>query len=434
LEDKHPEVIMKKIVTGIIIVALICAFTAAAILKYSGSSPAFGGGKAYEIKAKVIGKGDISTYVSASGHVQVTETAEEYFDTPLKVVKLLVEKNQKVTKGQKLLELDMDSLHSELDKLKISRSTQKLALDSAGLDAEITQAESAVESSERAYEDAKKALEKNKALYDAGAISKSELDMSDKAVLDAEFALKNARTAYSSLLSGKSLDTKTKRQNLESTNLSISSLENKIHKINEAVISPIDGIVAELNIQEKSYTSSVQPAYKIVNLDTLQVKATVREYDIKNVKTGQNVKITGDAIPEDVQITGRVESISPIAVTNMTSSGEEVVIEVTISVEASSVQLKPGLSVTCDISTVDKKNVLVAPMEIFDQDKDGNKFVYVVDINTYTMRKTPVKLGISSDMSVEVLEGLKEGDLVVVSPQPFYKDDARVKIQNGDRR
>jgi HlyD family secretion protein len=424
----------KKVAIGIVIVALICVFTVTAILKQSGSSPAFGGGKAYEVKTEVIGKGDISTYVSASGHVQVTETAEEYLDTPLKVVKLLVEKNQKVTKGQKLLELDMDPLYSELNQLKINRSAQQLALDSAGLDAEITQAESAIESSERAYEDAKKTLEKNKALYEAGAISKSELDMSDKAVQDAEFALKNARATYDSLLSTRDLDMKTKRQNLESTNLSISSLEDKIRKINEVLISPIDGIVAELNVQEKSYTSSVQPIYKIVNLDTLQVKAMVREYDIKSVKTGQNVKITGDAIPEDVEITGRVESISPIAVTNMTSGGEEVVVEVIISVEESPVQLKPGLSVTCDISTVDKKDVLVAPMEAFDQDKDGNKFVYIVDVNTYTMHKTPVKLGISSDMSVEVLEGLKEGDLIVISPQPFYKDGARVKIQDGSKR
>jgi len=424
----------KKIIIGIIIVVAICAFVAVSVLKNSGGTPTFGGGKIYDVEAEVVGTGEISAYVSANGYVQEIDKAEVYFDTPLKVVKLLVDKNQKVNKGQKLLELDMDSLYSELGKLKISRTTQKLALDSTSLDAEITRAQNTVESSERACEDAKKTYEKNKALYEANAISKSELDMSEKAVLDAESALNNARAAYNSSLSGKSLDTKTKLQNLESTDLSISDLENRIRKINEALMSPIDGIVAELNVQEHSYTSSMQPAFKIVNLDKLEVKAKVREYDIKNVKTGQDVKITGDAIPEDTEVTGRVESISPIAVTNRTDSGEEVVVEVTVSVEKSDIQLKPGLSVTCDISTINKKDVLVAPMEMFDEDKDGNKFAYVVDTNTGTMRKTPVKLGISSDMSVEVLEGLKEGDLVVVNPQPLHKDGARVRVQNDGEK
>jgi len=70
---------------------------------------------------------------------------------------------------------------------------------------------------------------------------------------------------------------------------------------------------------------------------------------------GQKVRITGDAIREDVEVLRVVESISPVAKTNMTASGEEVVIEVDISIDNTALNLKPGLSVDCEILTDEKK-------------------------------------------------------------------------------
>lgn len=424
----------KKILIGCIIVVILAAFVTFSIMKNSSSSPVFGGGKTYEVKAAKVEKGEISAFVSADGTTQEIEKMEVYFDTLLKVVKLLVENNQKVSKGQKLLELDMDSLYSELEKLKINRATEILALDSTTMDAEVKQAEYNFENSERAYNEAKKNYEKNKALYDANAISKNDFELSEKAYLDAEAALDNARTAYRSSLSSKSLDAKTKEQNLKITELSISDLEKKIQKLNAVMVSPIDGIVTDLKLEVGAFTSDLGPAFKIINIDKLQVKANVSEYDIKNVKAGQPVKITGDAIPKDANVTGKVKSVSPVAVVNSTSSGEEVVVEVIVEIENSDVGLRPGLNVTCDISTIDRKDVLIAPMEMFDEDKDGNKFAYVVNPGSNTMHKKPVILGISSDMNVEVLEGLNAGDLVVLNPQPNFKDGARVKISNEDKK
>jgi multidrug efflux pump subunit AcrA (membrane-fusion protein) len=84
--------------------------------------------------------------------------------------------------------------------------------------------------------------------------------------------------------------------------------------------------------------------------------------------------------------------------------------------------------VTCDIFTNEKENVLVAPLNIVDGDKDGNKFVYVIDQKKNIMVRKPVKFGVVSDMKAEVLEGLNEGDMVVLDPQPTHKDGAKVKV------
>lgn len=425
----------KKILFGSIIVIVAIALISVSILKSKNTSSAFGGGgRIFNVTVENIEKGNISSYISANGSIEEIEKQEVYFETPLKVEKLLVEKNQKVVKGQKLVELELDSLTSELEKLKINKSIQELSLNATTLETEISRARSGVESAERAYEDSKKNYNNTKSLFEAKAVSKNDLDMAQKAVIEAETALKNARLGYDSAVTARNMDKKTKEENLKATNLGISEIEKKIQKIQESMYSNIDGVIADIGIQQGSFTNTMQPAFTIVNTEKLQVKSYVKEYDIKNVKVGQNVKITGDAIDKEMQIRGKVESISPVAKTNRTASGDEIVIETIISIENCNAVLKPGLSVTCDISTIDKNNIIVAPMEVVEEDKDGNKFVYVVNTDTNTMIKKQIKLGISSDMTFEVEEGLNEGDTVILNPQPIFKDGARVRISNTDKK
>jgi HlyD family secretion protein len=423
---------MKKgVVITIIVVLLLVGISAAgwyfANANSNGTS-VFNSGIVYPVKAHKIEKDSIASIVSSSGKIEEVEKGEVYIETPLKINKLYANLNDKVTKGQKLMDLDMDELISQLEKLKIDRNVQKLSLNSPTAEAEIKRAGSSVNAAIIALNDANEKLDENKKLYEGNAISKSELNTYTKAVEEAQRALDNARLNYDSAVSSKNMDRKVKEENLKATELSISDLEKKIEKLNKSVICPIDGVIVEANVQEGSFTNSTMPAFKISNTDVLRVKAKVGEYNMKDVKVGQKVIITGEGIDKDAEVTGKVESISPIAKTNATAGGEEVVVEVIITIEKTDVILKPGLSVTCDIFTNEKENVVVAPLNIVDEDKDGNKFVYVIDQQKNIMNRKPVKFGIVSDMIAEVLEGLNEGDMVVLDPQPTHKDGAKVKV------
>lgn len=423
----------KLIIGGVIAVAAIGLITVS-IIKSSGTSSAFGGGNAILVKADKIGKSDIASSITASGVIEEVEKGEVFFDTPLKVEKILAEEGQKVTKGQKILELDVSSLTSELEKLKTNKNIQELSLDSKVADSEVNGAQSALKNAERSFNDSKKAYERNKELYAASAISKNDLDTSENAYIQAQSALSDAHSAYDTAVESRSVNRTTTEENLKITNLSIADLEDKISKINAALISPISGVVAAMNVDEGAFTSSMEAAYKIINPDKLQVKANIKEYDIKNVSVGQAVRITGDAIDKEKEVSGKVTAISPVAIVNRTSSGDETVVAVTVTIENPDGTLKPGLNVTCDVYTVDKKGVIVAPMDMITEDKDGNKLVYVIDTKTNTMKETRVKLGINSDMNVEVVEGLKEGDLVILGPQPTYSDGAKVRIQEDGKK
>ncbi len=418
---------MNKKIIGVIMGVAAVALIVFGVMKAMGS-----GGNAASVQVFKIERGDLSSYISADGVIEEVEKSEVFFDTPLKITKVMIEEGQQVKKGEKLLELDMAALQSQLETLKINRSTQQISLDSKALDAEVQRAQNNLKAAERYYNDAKKTYEDNKALYAANAISKSELDMSEKAFIDAESGvsgLKNAKLAYNNAIESRDNSKKSTEESLKVTDIQISDLEKKINDINAMCLASMDGIIASKSAQEGSFTSSVQSAFKIIDPDKLQIRAKINEYDIKNVTVGQDVRVTGDAIDSSIEITGSVKSISPVAVTSMTSNGNETVVEILISVEGAGNVLKPGLNVTCDIAVVDKSGIILAPMEAITPDKDDNMMVFVVDEGTGKMAQRKVSVGINSDMNVEILDGLNEGETVVLDPQPSYSDGMSVKIK-----
>ncbi|MGE5614530.1 MAG: efflux RND transporter periplasmic adaptor subunit [Bacillota bacterium] len=417
----------RKVIIGGIIGISAATLITVGIIKAAGSS-----GNAVPVDAARIEKGELSSLISSDGVVEEVEKAEIFFDTPLKVTKVLAEEGQKVSKGQQILELDLSALYSQLETLKVNRNTQQMSLNSKVLDAEVERAYNNLKAAERNYEDAKKTYEDNKALYAANAISKAELDMSEKAFKEAESGvsgLHNARIAYAAAVENRKNSKKSAEDSLRVLDIQISDLEKKIAAIENDCKSPIDGMIARIGVQEGAFTGSMQPAYKVINPDKLQVRAKVNEYDIKNVAKGQAVRITGDAISKDIEVTGSVKSISPVAVTNVTASGNETVVEVLIDIDGAGGALKPGLNVTCEIAAISKKDVLLAPMEAITPDKDDNFMVFVIDEDKLTISKKQVAVGINSDMQVEILDGLNEGDLVVVDPQPSYREGMRVRIK-----
>ncbi|MDF2988392.1 MAG: family efflux transporter, subunit [Eubacterium sp.] len=196
------------------------------------------------------------------------------------------------------------------------------------------------------------------------------------------------------------------------------------------MFAPMDGVVSQVNVAVGSLTPSNQTVFTVLNPDKLEVKLKINEYNAKMVKPGQVVDITGDSIPETDKITGKVVSVSPVASTNNNNSGSsETVIEVIVSIDNITESIKPGITVNCDIKTVDKKSILTLQLNMLIPDKDGINYVYVLSKDKKTMLKKKVELGIASDMKVELASGdVKEGDFVVMDPKATYKDGAKIKI------
>ncbi len=443
----------KKIIIGVSLAVVIVALITVGIVKNAGS---VGSGAVFTVQTGEIKKGDVSSFISANGTVSEIEKSEVYIDNPVKVTKLYVKQNDTVKKGQKLADIDLDDLNTQLETQKLQKKSQELLLRKAmtadttistvNNQNEIKAAENDIASKQRAYEQALKNRNEKKALYDAEAISKVELDSAENTLKDAEDMLSVAKLTLqakkdaqneasktnSKSKAAQQIDIESQQIAIQTTEVSIKDLENKIKKYKASMYSTMDGIVSQVNVAEGSYTLAGQPVFVVINPDKLEVKLNINEFNAKLLKSGQAVEISGDSIPESEKVTGKVKSVAPMAKANTTNTGSsETVIPVVISIDNITPSMKPGITVSCDIKTVDISNVLTVDLDMLGQDKDDSKYVFVISPDKKTMKKKKIELGTTSDMKAELVGGgLKEGDLIVMNPNPAYKDGARVKIKD----
>lgn len=393
------------------------------------------------VQAVTIETGDISSYVTAPGVVKEINKSQVFFDTPLRVLKVHVEKNHMVNKGDRLISLDTSSLTDEMDRLIVQKEIQSITLKKLesgqsllSLESSLASARNTVEQVQENYRTAQNEYEKQLSLYETGVIPKTQLDQYEKAVRDVKASLdtallnlENAEKAYQSSLGGHDLDIQAQVKNIELLTSQINDIEKRITKIRNLEKAPISGYVMEVNVIEGGYTISGQPAFTIIDTENLQIIATVNEYNTKDLAVGQIVGITAEALGDDHRLTGEITAVAPIATRVQGASGMDTVVEVTITPKEGKELLKPGLNVDCEIVVQNKSNVVLAEYNIF-LDEKRRQYAMVIDPETMTLVKRYVTLGIYSDMTVEVVDGLKPGDKVVIDPQPSLKDGDKVKI------
>ncbi|NLD49916.1 MAG: HlyD family efflux transporter periplasmic adaptor subunit [Clostridiaceae bacterium] len=442
----------KKIIIGIAGVILLSVIIVANMAQ--GSVPSFSGGKTFDVKVKTIEKGKISSVVSASGVVEATEKVDIYYDDPVKVKQIYVSKNQKVTKGQKLVELDMDSFNSEIEQMRINMQIQELTISKLrNTDAtrSVGTLKSAVDLADKAVENAKRQLDEainnynsSKQLLEANAISRSEFERTESLKHEAELGYNNAqqnrKNAEESLLeaqksnsqsqNSKNLELQISEKNLQAVKLKIAELEKKIKTTNENMLSPIDGVITEINLEKGGYTNTSLPGFSILAPEKLKIRSDVKEFYVKDITEGQSVEISGDAIGEGESVKGVIESISAVAKKKIVAAGEETLVEVVIAILDGSSALKPGLTVNSKITTKTREDAVIVSFDMLTEDEKGNKLVFIVDKNN-KMIKRPIKLGITSELDAEVVEGLNAGDSVVLYPKPSYTDGATARITKG---
>jgi multidrug efflux pump subunit AcrA (membrane-fusion protein) len=209
-------------------------------------------------------------------------------------------------------------------------------------------------------------------------------------------------------------------QTLQQYNLSLQSAQIALYKakqniMNTAIIAPSDGTVVSVNLKKSSVLSaqtySSTTAIQLVDTSSIRFEGLVDEIDIMKVQRGQKVTIAVDAIPNKV-FTGSVKFISPFG----TQSGNVIKFAVTIQMDPTDVELRGGLSATADISIYSAKNVLLVPVSVIVETREG-PVVAVVNEATGQPEFRKVTLGQQTFQYAEVLSGLKEGDKVQVVNQ-----------------
>lgn len=248
------------------------------------------------------------------------------------------------------------------------------------------------------YSQARELADKNKALYEQGALSRQEYDASNTAVkqLAAEIAsLQYAIKSYA-----------------ETTGA-------------EGVTAPVDGVVTGVYVKEGESVAPGTPLFEISNLDNVYVKTDFIAEDADLIKEGDTVKIYNeDAGFNDEK--GSVKKVHLKAENKLSDLGvnqKRVTVEIAFG---SSVSARLGSDLNVEVIVEKKENALRVPdLAVFEKEKKN--CVYVTEAGKAVLRE--IETGLEGEDYMEVLSGLSEGDTVILSPGDKIEDGVRVKAQ-----
>ncbi|SHI54466.1 efflux RND transporter periplasmic adaptor subunit [Lutispora thermophila] len=376
--------------------------------------------------------------VSVSGNIKALESEEISLPSGQKITKVLVEEGQEVKKGQLLVKLDTYDLETQLKKGKISlemskRNLEKLKAENSAerksLENAVTQAELALKSAASKYEDAKVKHEQTKKLYEAGFVSKSDYDNSQSSLKDletnfltAEIALDNAKNALADF------DNRIYEQEkqIEMSSTELASIEKKIAESN--IKANINGKIIKLDAKEGQYPAE---GSNIIIHDQSKyiLELKVSQYDSVSMKLGMkaNIKLSGlDKIYE-----GHVTKIAETAIveTSTNSSSKETKLLVEVTMDNADEQIRAGYEADAEIILVEKENSLAVSFDAVKTDEQGNKYIFVVEDNI--AKKRIVETGLQTDLEIEIISGLKEGEKYILNPPAGLMDGETVMTTGG---
>ncbi|MEO9571883.1 MAG: efflux RND transporter periplasmic adaptor subunit [Polaribacter sp.] len=342
-------------------------------------------------------KADVTTMVTATGTIEPITQVEVGTQVSGVVEKIYVDYNSVVKEGQLIAELDKTNL-------KATYTDAKAAYDNAV--------------NQKNY--MKVIYDRQKSLFDSQVISQSDFD-------EAQYNYQIAKGTVIQRLS----DLQRAKTNLGYAN----------------IYSPIDGVVLSRAIDEGQTVAasySTPTLFTIAqDLKEMQVEADVDEADIGQVKEGQRVTFTVDAYLGDT-FNGVVTQVrlDPTVTSNV------VTYTVVIKAENEDLKLKPGLTATVSIFTLELKDILTAEakavnfkpttsvLEAYNLQNQistnsvstatNAKTLWVLQKDQSIVPKTVV-LGASNGVHVQILEGIEAGEKLVYS----LKETSVTKRENG---
>jgi RND family efflux transporter MFP subunit len=222
-----------------------------------------------------------------------------------------------------------------------------------------------------------------KALYEAGGLSKSDLDA-------VELQYNVAKTQVKNLIE------------------------------NTTLLSPIDGVITARNYDVGDMYAMAAPIFTVEQIKPVKLLVAISESDYSKVKKGDRVSIKADALPE-LTFDGKVERIYPTIDPMTRTFTSEVVVANNYST------LRPGMFVRVTVNFGTNNNVVIPDVAVVKQQGSGERFVYVLNQDG-TVSYQKIVLGRRMGAEYEVLEGLADGATVVVGGQIRLKDGVKVSV------
>jgi HlyD family secretion protein len=441
-------------ITGGLVLVLVAGLLAAKQAGYIGKP------KTTEVEYTAVKRTDIIERVTASGKVQPEVEVKLSPDVSGEIISLNVAEGDSVVKGQLLLKIRPDNYESLMARAQAAVNSSK---------ANYEQTKAMVAQAEARLVQAKANFERNKKLYSDKVISSADFEQFSSNYGVAQQDLESAKANVSAAL-----------YNIKSAEASMRDAAENLRKT--SIFAPVSGIVSLLNVEagERVVGTSQMAGtemMRIANLNNMEVRVNVNENDIVRVSIGDTAEIDVDAYSSSGRkFRGVVKEIantaaglaSSTSTTSASSASSDAVTEFEVKVKIlnesfadllvskskKSYPFKPGMTASVDIIT-ERKNGVVSvpiaavttrtnkPVEAPGEGQPNNddsaeeekkkkkdeviKEVVFVDVNGKAEMKE-VKTGISDFENIEILSGLKAGDMIISGPYIAVSKN----LNNGD--
>lgn len=368
-----------------------------------------GGSTLSQVPSMALAKGDVVSSLSLTGPVSGTDSADVVSNLHSEVLEIRVKEGDTVEKGQVLAVIDRTDAQKEVD---VAQNAYDLAVSE--YNESLRDTKIGYEKAKQDYSTASLNYERNKTLFEAGAISSAEFEAVGNALSDARRAVEGYRMENGQAVPDESYELKVKAAQFE--------LDQKKRDLEDTEVkSPISGTVVRVNSKVGQFADKPEdekPMFIIENLAQLEMELQISEYSVGDVSVGLPVDITADIL-NGKTVTGTITSISPTGEEKTRSASTERVVPATVSIDKADSGLIAGITARASIVTERAEDVFKVPSSAVRTGEDGSSQIAVLKEGTGIVHFVSVDTGVESDLETEIIpigEELTEGMTLLLTP------------------
>jgi len=347
-------------------------------------------------------RGPINSTVEAMGRVRPDRQAQLSLRGSGRVAEVKVQVGDRVEAGQMLLTLDAAQAERDVRQAELELAARRQRLDQAragGSPADIEVAQAAVR-------EASVAREVAQAQYDDRAKQPGVKTSEEAAKLEAaKAAYQRARAALEKALGGAPPEEiATLQTGIDQAELALTAARARLDETR--LTAPFAGVVLDVTPRPGENVGAGAALALLADVTRQHIEADVEEVDAPLVQAGQLAEVRLDAFPGQT-LAATVTRLAPAATTRQGATSYTAWLDLA----PTDLALKPGMAAIVRIATQTKPDALLVPARAV-QNVGRQKIVRVV--RDGRPLEVEVTTGLSDRQQVEILDGLREGDLVLV--------------------
>lgn len=380
------------------------------------AAPWFGAGQSVDagrLRIAEVYRGTLVRDVSVDGRITAANSPTLYA-VASGTVDLKVVAGDAVSRGQVLAVVESPELESELAQERATLDGLDIEAGRAELDVRQGRAEGQMEVDQAKIDTltAQRELQRLQEGFDHGVVSEMDLLRAKDNLTKAGIAQEHAVRDVELRSEGLGFDLDTVRRRVVRQQALVGELQRQVDRL--VVRSPVEGQVGQIHVEPRSSVAANAPLLKVVDLTAFEVEIGVPESYVRDLGIGMpaEIRIGGSTYP------GTVRSVSPQVVNG------EVVGRLRFD-EAPPPGLRQSQRLTARIVLDEKPDVLMVARGPFLEEGQG-RLAYRVTGDL--AERVPVTTGAASLNAVEIVDGLKAGDRIVVSGMDALGDAGSVRL------